>query len=87
MFSTALSLQPNEIIDMDRSWLRGRGRRFPTGKWLKWQSSDPVRTVANATRGSGIHGQDSSEAISYVLDGLILACYAVGAVQAYFYTS
>ncbi|MBC7343768.1 MAG: NADH-quinone oxidoreductase subunit F, partial [Clostridia bacterium] len=84
-------LQPKDIIAMvAAAGLRGRGGAgFPTGK--KWelvsQSSDPVRiVVANADEGDPGAYMDRALLESDphgVLEGLILASYAVGASQAY----
>jgi NADH-quinone oxidoreductase subunit F len=84
-------LQPADVIaTITESGLRGRGGAgFPTG--LKWQraaqSSNPLRIViANADEGDPGAYMDRALLESdphSVLEGLILASYAVGATQAY----
>ena len=86
-------LRPADVIAMvTDSGLRGRGGAgFPTG--LKWeraaQSSDPVRiVVANADEGDPSAYMDRALLESdphSVLEGLILAGYAIGATRAYIF--
>lgn len=86
-------LKPREIIEMvTDSGLRGRGGGgFPTG--IKWkvaaQSQDPMRfVIANADEGDPGAYMDRALLESdphCVLEGLIIASYAVGANQAYIF--
>lgn len=89
----SLELKPQEIIDNIRdSGLRGRGGAgFPT--WRKWQfardtESDKKYLICNADEGdpgafmnrSLIEGDPHS-----LLEGMIIAGYAIGASEAYIY--
>jgi NADH:ubiquinone oxidoreductase, NADH-binding (51 kD) subunit len=86
-------LKPEDIADMvTASGLRGRGGAgFPTGE--KWdiisRSPDPVRIViANADEGDPGAYMDRALLESdphSVLEGLMIAAYAVGASQAYIF--
>ena len=88
-----LSMKPEEIIDtVKRSGLRGRGGGgFPTG--LKWEfcrkaAGDTKYLICNADEGdpgafmdrSVLEGDPHS-----VLEGMIIAAYAIGANQGYIY--
>ncbi len=89
----ALSLSPQEVIDeITRSGLRGRGGAgFPTGK--KWQicrnaSGSPKQIICNADEGdpgafmnrSLLEGDPHA-----VLEGMLIAGYAIGASLGYIY--
>ena len=89
----ALTLAPNEIIEMiKRSGLRGRGGAgFPAG--VKWgfmpQDADVQRVVAINTD-EGEPGTFKDREIverdpHQVIEGVIIAAYAVGASRAYVY--
>lgn len=88
-----LQLRPEDIIAMvAASGLRGRGGGgFPTGvKWrIAAQNPDPVRyVIANADEGDPGAYMDRALLESdphSVLEGLIIACYAVRANQAYIF--
>jgi NADH:ubiquinone oxidoreductase subunit F (NADH-binding)/(2Fe-2S) ferredoxin len=86
-------LKPEEVIaEMKTSGLRGRGGAgFPT--WLKWQITRAVQRtpkyiICNGDEGdpgaymdrSVLEGDPHS-----VLEGLIIAAYAIGATRGYFY--
>ena len=88
-----LSMKPEEIVDtVKRSGLRGRGGGgFPTG--LKWEfcrkaAGDTKYLICNADEGdpgafmdrSVLEGDPHS-----VLEGMIIAAYAIGANQGYIY--
>lgn len=89
-----LSLRPEEVIELvEASGLRGRGGAgFPTGK--KWRltrhgGSTPRYVIANADEGDPGAYMDRALLESdphSVLEGLILAAYAVGADRAYVFT-
>jgi NADH:ubiquinone oxidoreductase subunit F (NADH-binding) len=87
------SMKPEEVIaEMKTSGLRGRGGAgFPT--WLKWQITRAVQRtpkyiICNGDEGdpgaymdrSVLEGDPHS-----VLEGLIIAAYAIGATRGYFY--
>jgi len=87
------SLKPEEVIaELKTSGLRGRGGAgFPT--WLKWQITraverSPKYIICNGDEGdpgaymdrSVLEGDPHS-----VLEGLIIAAYAIGAQRGYFY--
>lgn len=86
-------LKPRDIVDMIiASGLRGRGGAgFPTGeKWdITSRSPDPVRIViANADEGDPGAYMDRALLESdphSVLEGLMIAAYAVGASRAYIF--
>jgi NADH-quinone oxidoreductase subunit F len=89
----ALSMKPEDVIDeVLRSGLRGRGGAgFPTG--TKWKfaraNNDPVKyVVCNGDEGDPGAFMDRSVLESdphAVLEGLMIAAYAVGAGQGVFY--
>jgi len=87
------TLKPEEIIRMiSDSGLRGRGGAgYPTGEKLSavWQSPDPVRyVIANADEGDPGAYMDRALLESdphAVIEGLIIACYAVKAAQAFIF--
>jgi NADH:ubiquinone oxidoreductase subunit F (NADH-binding)/(2Fe-2S) ferredoxin len=87
------SMKPEDVIaEMKTSGLRGRGGAgFPT--WLKWQITraverTPKYVICNGDEGdpgaymdrSVLEGDPHS-----VLEGLIIAAYAIGATRGYFY--
>jgi NADP-reducing hydrogenase subunit HndC len=87
------SMKPEDVIaEMKTSGLRGRGGAgFPT--WLKWQITraaqrTPKYIICNGDEGdpgaymdrSVLEGDPHS-----VLEGLIIAAYAIGATRGYFY--
>ncbi|UWG95402.1 NADH-quinone oxidoreductase subunit F [Dehalobacter sp. DCM] len=86
-------LKPKNIIQMiEASGLRGRGGAgFPTGeKWyITSESPDPMRiVVANADEGDPGAYMDRAllESDPYsVLEGLVIAAYAIGASQGYIF--
>lgn len=88
-----LELSPEEVIaEMKTSGLRGRGGAgFPT--WLKWQmtrapEADRKFVICNADEGDPGAFMDRSvlEGDPHaVLEGLMLAAYAIGADKGFFY--
>ena len=87
------SMKPEDVIaEMKTSGLRGRGGAgFPT--WLKWQITRAVQRtpkyiICNGDEGdpgaymdrSVLEGDPHS-----VLEGMIIAAYAIGATRGYFY--
>lgn len=93
-FNKALKMKPEEIIEqITRSGLRGRGGAgFPTGK--KWQICRSVKQkqkylICNADEGdpgafmnrSLLEGDPHA-----MLEGMLIAAYAIGACQGYIYT-
>ena len=92
-FRQALSLTPDEIIDqVKRSGLRGRGGAgFPAGiKWdyLRQESRYPKIIAVNTDEGEPgtfkdreIIEQDPHQ----VIEGVLIAAYAVGATRSYVY--
>jgi len=89
----ALSMSPEEVIaEIERSGLRGRGGAgFPTGqKWrlARQAKADRKYVICNADEGdpgafmnrSLLEGDPHS-----VLEGLVIAAYAIGASEAYVY--
>jgi len=91
--ATALTMTPEEVIDtVKRSGLRGRGGAgFPTG--LKWEltrkaSGSPKYVICNGDEGdpgafmdrSILEGDPHS-----VIEGMMIAGYAVGASKGFFY--
>jgi len=86
-------MSPEEVIDrMDRSGLRGRGGAgFPTGR--KWRlardaSADAKYVVCNADEGDP--GAFMDRAVlegdpHRVLEGMLIAAYAIGASRGYIY--
>ncbi|MCD6424999.1 MAG: NADH-quinone oxidoreductase subunit NuoF [Anaerolineales bacterium] len=89
----ALSLPPDEIIDMvKRSGLRGRGGAgFPTGtKWGFMPNGKDVPKIVAVNTDEGEPGTFKDREIveqdpHQVLEGVIIAAYAVGANRAYVY--
>ena len=89
----ALSMQPQEVIDeVLTAGLRGRGGAgFPTGK--KWQfahdvSSEIKYVVCNGDKGDPGAFMDRSILEGNplaVIEGMMIAGYAIGASQGYFY--
>ena len=89
----ALSMQPQEVIDtILASGLRGRGGGgFPTGR--KWQFAlgsvaDQKYVVCNGDEGDPGAFMDRSilEGNPYaVIEGMMIAGYAIGATEGYFY--
>ena len=89
----ALGMTPEQVCDeIQRSGLRGRGGAgYPTG--LKWQhvrsaAGDKKYVVANGDEGDPGAYMDRTlmEADPHsVLEGMIIAAYAVGAQQGFFY--
>ncbi len=89
----ALSMQPQEVIDtVLASGLRGRGGGgFPTGR--KWQfalgsAADQKYVVCNGDEGDPGAFMDRSilEGNPYaVIEGMMIAGYAIGATEGYFY--
>lgn len=90
----ALSQQPEAIIEMIKeSGLRGRGGAgFPT--WRKWQfcrdaSGDPKYLICNADEGDpgAFMNRSLMEGDPHALiEGMIIAGYALGSPQGYIYT-
>ncbi len=88
-----LAMTPEEVIDVvSKSGLRGRGGAgFPTGK--KWQfcrnaEGEPKYVICNADEGDPGAFMDRSilEADPHaVLEGLVIAGYAIGASHGYIY--
>ena len=88
-----LNLSPSEIIEeIKRSGLRGRGGAgFPT--WLKWNicrnvASETKYMICNADEGDpgAFMNRMLAEADPHrVLEGLIIAAYAIGADQGYIF--
>lgn len=85
------SMTPHEVItEIERSGLRGRGG-FPTGR--KWRfahetSADQKYMICNADEGDPGAFMDRAviEGDPYcVLEGLMIAAYAIGATHAYIY--
>lgn len=92
-FKKALSMKPQEVIDeISKSGLRGRGGAgFPAGK--KWQfaydqKSDIKYVICNGDEGDPGAFMDRSilegNPIA-VIEGMMIAGYAIGAKQGYFY--
>lgn len=92
-FKRALSMSPQEVIDeISKSGLRGRGGGgFPTGR--KWQFAynqvnDEKYVVCNGDEGDPGAFMDRSilegNPIS-VIEGMMIAGYAIGAKNGYFY--
>ena len=89
----ALTMQPQEVIDeILASGLRGRGGGgFPTGR--KWQfalgsAADQKYVVCNGDEGDPGAFMDRSilEGNPYaVIEGMMIAGYAIGATEGYFY--
>lgn len=89
----ALKLQPEEIIEtIKRSGLRGRGGAgFPTG--IKWgfiprDSKKPVYLCCNADEsepGSFKDREIMEQDPHQMLEGIAIACYAIGSHKAYIY--
>ena len=89
----ALKLQPEEIIEtIKRSGLRGRGGAgFPTG--IKWgfiprDSKKPVYLCCNADEsepGSFKDREIMERDPHQMLEGIAIACYAIGSHKAYIY--
>ena len=89
----ALTMQPQEVIDeVLASGLRGRGGGgFPTGR--KWQfalgsAADQKYVVCNGDEGDPGAFMDRSilEGNPYaVIEGMMIAGYAIGATEGYFY--
>jgi NADH:ubiquinone oxidoreductase subunit F (NADH-binding)/(2Fe-2S) ferredoxin len=92
-FAKALTMKPQEIIDvMSASGLRGRGGAgFPTGR--KWQfaynqQSDVKYVICNGDEGDPGAFMDRSILEGNpvnVIEGMMIAGYAIGAHQGYFY--
>jgi len=90
---TALRMQPAEIIDeVARSGLRGRGGAgFPTGR--KWElcrsaTGTPKYVICNADEGDpgAFMDRDILESDpQQVIEGMIIAGYAIGAARGYIY--
>ncbi|MCK4956216.1 MAG: NADH-quinone oxidoreductase subunit NuoF [Candidatus Cloacimonetes bacterium] len=88
-----INLKPEEIVnEVKASGLRGRGGAgFPTG--LKWSFTAPIKAeqklvVINADEGEPGTFKDRliMEGDPHkLLEGLMIACYAVGATKAYIY--
>ncbi|NIA20445.1 MAG: NADH-quinone oxidoreductase subunit F [Anaerolineaceae bacterium] len=89
----ALAMPPADVIDqVERSGLRGRGGAgFPTG--LKWKfcrnaPGHPKYLICNADEGDPGAFMDRALLESdphAVLEGLVIAAYAIGAQQAFIY--
>ncbi|MCK4354073.1 MAG: NADH-quinone oxidoreductase subunit NuoF, partial [Dehalococcoidia bacterium] len=87
------SMSPQEVIDeITRSGLRGRGGAgFPTGvKWsfAKKASGNPKYIICNADEGDPGAFMDRSVLESdphSVIEGILIAAYAIGASEAYIY--
>ncbi|HPG17124.1 MAG TPA: NADH-ubiquinone oxidoreductase-F iron-sulfur binding region domain-containing protein [Opitutaceae bacterium] len=89
----ALSRPPEQVIEeLKRSGLRGRGGAgFPT--WQKWsftrqQKAEPRCVICNGDEGDPGAFMDRSVLESdphNVLEGLMIAGYAIGAAHGYFY--
>jgi NADH:ubiquinone oxidoreductase subunit F (NADH-binding)/(2Fe-2S) ferredoxin/Pyruvate/2-oxoacid:ferredoxin oxidoreductase delta subunit len=92
-FQRALTMQPDAVIEeVSRSGLRGRGGAgFPTGqKWrfARQACGSPKYLICNADEGdpgafmdrSVLEGDPHS-----VLEGMLIAAYAIGARQGYIY--
>ncbi len=87
------SMSPQEVIDeITRSGLRGRGGAgFPTGvKWsfAKKASGNPKYLICNADEGDPGAFMDRSVLESdphSVIEGILIAAYAIGASEAYIY--
>lgn len=87
------SMSPQEVIDeITRSGLRGRGGAgFPTGiKWsfAKKASDNPKYIICNADEGDPGAFMDRSVLESdphSVIEGILIAGYAIGASEAYIY--
>jgi NADH-quinone oxidoreductase subunit F len=87
------SMKPDEIIEeITRSGLRGRGGGgFPTGR--KWRSArnapgEPRYVIANGDEGDPGAFMDRSlmEGVPHaVLEGMVIAAYAIGSSQGYIY--
>ncbi|RLI28611.1 NADH-quinone oxidoreductase subunit F [Candidatus Bathyarchaeota archaeon] len=91
--SKALELSPEEVIEeIKKSGLRGRGGAgFPT--WLKWSicrkaQGEPKYVICNADEGDpgAFMNRMLAEADPHrVLEGLIIAAYAIGASYGYIF--
>ena len=89
----ALKLKPNEIIDqVIDSKLRGRGGAgFPTGLKQKFTSQSPGKQkyiVCNADEGEPGTFKDRiimEQDPHVLLEGMIIAAYAIGATKGYIY--
>ncbi len=87
------NMSPQEVIDeVTRSGLRGRGGAgFPTGvKWsfAKKASGNPKYLICNADEGDPGAFMDRSVLESdphSVIEGILIAAYAIGASEAYIY--
>ena len=89
----ALTMQPDELIALVKeSNLRGRGGAgFPTG--MKWQfipqdNPKPKYVVVNADEGEPGTCRDLPLMMNdphSMIEGIIIACYAVGAARAFIY--
>jgi len=90
---TLYNMSPQEVIDeVTRSGLRGRGGAgFPTGiKWnfAKKASGNPKYLICNADEGDPGAFMDRSVLESdphSVIEGILIAAYAIGASEAYIY--
>ena len=92
-FRKALSLQPEQVIDMIKiSGLKGRGgANFPTG--VKWESTrkaaNPNKVIiCNADEGEPGTFKDKFIIKSnpeVLIEGIAIAAYAIGAKQAFIY--
>ncbi|MDD5347759.1 MAG: NADH-ubiquinone oxidoreductase-F iron-sulfur binding region domain-containing protein [Candidatus Omnitrophica bacterium] len=88
-----LELNPEKVIEeMKKSGLRGRGGAgYPT--WMKWKftrqvAADQKFVICNADEGDPGAYMDRSVLESdphSVIEGLIIAAYAIGASKGYFY--
>jgi NADH-quinone oxidoreductase subunit F len=89
----AIGLSPEEICDMvERSGLRGRGGGgFPTGlKWKLARKNDSDRKFLICNADEGDPGAYMDRAViegdpHRVLEGMLIAAYAVGCSEAYVY--
>ncbi len=87
------TMQPSQVTEIVKdSGLRGRGGAgFPAGvKWgfLPPQSDKPVYLVCNADEGEPGTFKDREiieKSPHQLLEGMIIACYAIGATRAYIY--
>ncbi|NIP39030.1 MAG: NADH-quinone oxidoreductase subunit NuoF [Candidatus Dadabacteria bacterium] len=89
----ALKMQPEEVIDIiKKSGLRGRGGAgFPTG--IKWgfipkDTNKPVYLCCNADEsepGSFKDREIMEQDPHQMLEGIAIACYAIGSHKAYIY--
>ncbi len=91
--NSALSIEPEEVIELvKKSGLRGRGGAgFPT--WMKWQfcvdsESDEKYLICNADEGDpgAFMNRSLLESDPHsVLEGIVIASYAIGVKEAYIY--